>query len=314
MENVNSELHPIFAGIEMGLGTWAWGDRMYWGFGRGYTEEDISQAFSISLQNGIRLLDTAEVYGLGRSEEIVGGLIHNSNKPVVIATKFMPFPWRLNRRALTRALKASLTRLGVAKVDLYQMHQPLPPITIETWMDAMVEAFQNGLTNAVGVSNYDLGQMQRATESLAREGIRLASNQVEYHLLDRRVEKNGLLKKCHEQGVALISYSPLASGVLTGKYTPQNPPQGLRGSRYNAKVLERVQPLIESLKRIGSTRGGKSAAQVALNWCICKGTIPIPGAKTLTQAEMNAGALGWRLTGDEVSLLDEMSEKVTKEN
>jgi len=314
MEFEKNGLHPIFSGIDMGLGTWAWGDRMYWGFGRGYTEDDIRQAYAVSVQNGVRLIDTAEVYGLGRSEEIISGLLKDVRQPVVVATKFMPFPWRLNRRALLRALKSSLNRLGLPKVDLYQMHQPLPPITVETWMDAMSEAFQNGLISAVGVSNYDLTLMQRATESLAREGIRLASNQVEYHLLDRRIEKNGLLKKCHEQGIALISYSPLASGVLTGKYTPQNPPQGLRGSRYTPHVLECIQPLIETLKRIGSTRGGKSAAQVALNWCINKGTIPIPGAKTFTQAEMNTGALGWQLTTDEVALLDEMSEKVTKEN
>lgn len=314
METGKNNFHPIFSGIEMGLGTWAWGDRMYWGFGRGYTEEDIRQAFIVSVKNGVRLIDTAEVYGLGRSEEIISSLLKETKQPVILATKFMPFPWRLNRRALLRALRSSLGRLGVSKVDLYQIHQPLPPITVETWMDAMSEASQNGLIGAVGVSNYDLAAMQRAAESLAREGIRLASNQVEYHLLDRRIEKNGLLKKCHEQGIALISYSPLASGVLTGKYTPQNPPQGLRGSRYSPRVLERIQPLIETLKRIGSTCGGKSAAQVALNWCICKGTLPIPGAKTLTQAEMNTGALGWRLTSDEVALLDEMSDKVTKEN
>jgi aryl-alcohol dehydrogenase-like predicted oxidoreductase len=183
----------VFAGIEMGVGTWAWGDRLMWGYGRGYSLGDLRGAFETCLTTKIRMFDTAEVYGQGQSEQIAGSFLKSTQEPVFIATKFMPFPWRLSRSALRKALTASLRRLGLPAVDLYQIHMPLPPVTIETWMEAMTEVYQTGLTSAVGVSNYDTDQMQRAYDHLLREGIRLASNQVEFNLLNRKIEKDGLL-------------------------------------------------------------------------------------------------------------------------
>jgi len=230
---------------------------------------------------------------------------------VRVATKFMPYPWRLNQKSLLQALRGSLERLGLEQVDLYQIHFPLPPVNIETWMAALSEAMQTGLTRAVGVSNYDQNRMQRAFDALAREGIHLASNQVEYNLFNRKVEKNGLLKKCQDLGVKLIAYSPLAMGLLTGKYTTSNPPRGIRAGavNYNRSLLARMEPLMVLMKRIGSNHAGKTPAQVALNWVICKGALPIPGAKNVVQAEQNAGAVGWSLTEDEVSALDEASNQ-----
>jgi aryl-alcohol dehydrogenase-like predicted oxidoreductase len=304
--------HEVFAGVEMGLGTWSWGDRLFWGYGRGYRDEDIRQAYDASLEAGVFFMDTAEVYGQGRSEILLGKFLSETQQKVVVATKFMPYPWRLGRGALKRALRNSLKRLGRPAVDLYQIHWPFPPVQIEVWMDAMSEVVQAGLTTAVGVSNYDRRQMQRAYDALTRQGVPLASNQVEYSLLDRRVEQNGLLKQCQEMGVTLIAYSPLAMGMLTGKYTPENPPQGFRARRYHARYLAAMKPLIDQLKRIGADHAGKTAAQVALNWVICKGAVPIPGAKTLAQAQQNAAALGWRLSEEEVARLDEISEKVQK--
>lgn len=309
-EEPTSQNGGIFQGIELGIGAWSWGDRLFWGYGRGYGEQDVRAAFETCLAYGIRFFDTAETYGQGRSEELLGKFIHETNADVRVATKFMPYPWRLSRAALLRSLRGSLSRLGLPSVDLYQMHWPFPPVTIETWMQAMIEAYQSGLVRAVGVSNYDRGQMQRAYDSLVREGISLASNQVEYHLLNRKVEKNGLLRQCREQGTVLIAYSPLASGILSGKYTPQNLPRGVRGGQYNARYLTRIQPLIRLLQQIGSDLGGKSPAQVALNWIICKGALPIPGAKTSQQSEQNAGAQGWRLTDEQVARLDEISDRV----
>ena len=303
----------IFKGVEMGVGTWAWGDRLTWGYGRGYSLADLRAAFEVSIAAGLRFFDTAEVYGQGQSEQILGQFLKMTEVPVKVATKFMPFPWRLGRRTLINALKGSLKRLGVQQVDLYQIHMPLPPVNIETWMDAMAEAVQAGLTRAVGVSNYDADQMRRAYERLQRAGIHLASNQVEYSLLNRTVEKNGLLALCNELEVRLIAYSPLLMGVLTGKYTPESPPSGIRGGRYGRRFLERIQPLMKLIKQIGSDHGGKTPAQVALNWVICKGALPIPGVKTLGQAEQNAGALHWRLTEEEVNRLDEMSDRVLEE-
>lgn len=302
----------VFEGIEMGVGAWAWGDRLMWGYGRGYDLGDLRAAFETSLASKIRFFDTAEVYGQGQSEQILGQFIKGTQDPVFVATKFMPFPWRLSRSALRKALDASLRRLGIPAVDLYQIHAPFPPVNIETWMGAMAEAHQAGLVLAIGVSNYDVDQMQVAYERLLREGIQLASNQMEFSLLNRRVEKNGLLKRCQELGVKLIAYSPLAMGVLSGKYTPENPPPGGRTLRFNRRLLEKVQPLLRLMNRIGSDHGGKTPVQVALNWAMCKGTLPIPGAKTMRQAEQNAGALGWRLTEDEVAELDSLSDRVSE--
>jgi aryl-alcohol dehydrogenase-like predicted oxidoreductase len=304
----------VLQGSEMGVGTWAWGDRLFWGYGGDYGQEEVRQVFHQSLGAGIRLFDTAEVYGQGKSEQMLGEFIQSlpeeERQSVIVATKYMPYPWRLGRGSLLRALQGSLKRLGLPSVDLYQVHQPIPPVNPETWMMAMTEAVQAGLIKGVGVSNYDRDWTQRAYDTLIREGIPLTSNQVEYSLLDRKIEKNGLLKQCQELGVTVIAYSPMAMGILSGKYTPANPPRGIRAGRYGRRLLEKVAQLVTLMKKVGANHAGKTASQVAINWCICKGTLPIPGAKNLQQAEQNAGALGWRLTSDEVAQLDEASDKV----
>lgn len=296
----------------LGIGTWAWGDRLVWGYGRGgYSDEDIRHAFAASLEAGVNLFDTAEIYGMGRSEEMLGRLSMETEEPIVIATKFMPYPWRLRGRSLLRALRGSLKRLG--RVDLYQIHQPLPPVGIETWMDALAEAVEAGLVRAVGVSNYDEEQMRRAHAALAKRGVPLASNQVEYSLLQRAPEENGVLAACRELEVTLIAYSPLAQGLLTGKYTPDNPPPGVRRLTSGSR-LESLPPLVDLMHEIGAEHAeegnAKTPAQVALNWTMCQGTIPIPGAKNERQARDNAGAMGWRLTAAEVAALDEAAAKV----
>jgi aryl-alcohol dehydrogenase-like predicted oxidoreductase len=300
----------VLENIELGIGTWAWGDRLYWGYGHGYSDQDLKEAFDTCVSAGVKFFDTAEGYGQGRSETLLGEFIRQSTEPVIVATKFMPYPWRLSRSALLRSLQKSVKRLGLQQVDLYQIHFPLPPININTWMTAMIEAVHSGLTKAVGVSNYDRSQMQQAYDALVREGIQLASNQVEYNLLNRKVEKNGLLKQCQEMGAALIAYSPIAMGVLSGKYTPENPPKGLRGNRFNSRYLAQIQPLVKILMKIGNDHAGKTAAQVAINWVLCKGAIPIPGVKNILQAEQNVGVLNWRLSEEEVALLDETSDRV----
>lgn len=297
----------------MGIGAWAWGGRSYWGFGQDYGEEDVRGAFEACLANGINFFDTAEIYGSGKSELLVGKFIQSTEQPVVIATKFMPFPWRLWRGRLTAALRGSLERLGMEQVDLYQVHQPFPPLPVETWAEGLAEAVEKGLARAVGVSNYDMNKMRRAASVLTAHGIPLASNQVEYSLLNRAIEFNRLLSACKEDQITLIAYSPLEQGLLTGKYTPDNPPPGIRGLRYRSKLLEKIQPLIGLMREIGQDHDGKSVAQVALNWTICKGTVPIPGAKTAHQARENIGALGWRLSNEEVQRLDNASQETGAE-
>ncbi|MBN1148633.1 MAG: aldo/keto reductase [Anaerolineales bacterium] len=280
---------------------------MIWGYGRDYNESDIRQAFEVSLEAGVNFFDTAETYAQGRSERYLGKFMAESGNIAVTATKFMPFPWRLSKSALPRALRDSLERLDMQQVDLYQLHWPLPPVSIETWADALADVVEAGLARAVGVSNYNEAQMRRAYSALARRGVPLASNQAPYHLLNRKLEFDGTLATCRELGITLIAYSPLAQGALTGKYTPQKPLPGLRGRRVTRAALENIQPLIRQMREIGRAHDGKTPAQVALNWLICKGAVPIPGAKNARQAQENASALGWSLSEGEVAVLDEIS-------
>ncbi|MEP0805993.1 MAG: aldo/keto reductase [Chloroflexota bacterium] len=308
MTEVSNETRFLHA-IEMGLGAWQWGDRLVWQFGQGYSDEAIREAFKLAVEEGIRFIDTAEVYGNGLSEHLLGRFLKETEQPVLIATKYFPFPWRFSRSSVPRALKHSLERLDVESVDLYQIHWPTPLMSVDRMMDGLAECVKSGMTRTVGVSNFNQTQMLAAYSALARQNIPLASNQVHYSLLNRKVEKNGLLARCRELGIRLIAYSPLEMGLLTGKYNVKSRPPGMRSRTY-ASLLPKIEPLLKLMTTIGQDHGGKTNAQVALNWLICKGALPIPGAKNVRQAQENIGALGWRLTEAEVASLDEMSDKV----
>lgn len=290
---------------KIGVGTWAWGSRILWGYGRDYTEADLVSVYEESLKSGVNFFDTAEIYGMGNSEEILGRCLRESKTDIspVIATKFFPFPWRLGRNALKQALAGSLKRLGLSKVELYQLHQPL---NINKWLNAIADVYQEGLISTVGVSNYNPEQLKRAYDMLGNRDIKLASNQVQYSLIYRQNEFNGLLSLCRELKVTFLAYSPIAQGVLTGKYTPQNPPRGiLRSRKYRRAVLERWQPLLAVMTRISEENAGRTLAQIALNWVLGKGAIPIVGAKNISQIKDNIAALHWKLSAKDVARLDE---------
>jgi aryl-alcohol dehydrogenase-like predicted oxidoreductase len=286
----------------LGMGTNAWGSR-----NRG---DPAKQAvLESALAGGINFIDTAEVYLFGGSEKTLGLLLPEHRAQVVLASKFFPYPWRLGKGSLKKALQASLKRMGVAQLDLYILHFPVPPVPLETWVEALAEAQQAGLTRAVGISNCNAQQTRRAQAVLARHGLPLASNQVEYSLLNRSAERNGLLETCRELGVTLVAYRPLGYGLLTGKYKPENLPAVLHGRLVTKADLKRVSPLVGLLGELGR-KHDKTPAQVALNWIVCKGAVPIPGAKNPSQAAQNAGALGWWLEAGEVDALDKESAPV----
>lgn len=308
MTEISSEVRFLHA-VQIGLGAWQWGDRVIWGYGQTHTDKDIREAFDVSLNLGVRFVDTAEIYGSGTSERLLGKFIKETDQPVLVATKFFPWPWRVTKGFLPRALKGSLERLGMESVDLYQIHWPSYLMTPETMMEGMVECIKQGLTRTVGVSNFGQKRMLRAYSTLAQHGIPLASNQVHYSLLSREVEKNGTLARCKELGIRLIAYSPLEKGLLTGKYTADNPPPGVRASQY-VELLKKLPPVIKLLQEIGQNHGGKTVSQVSLNWLICKGALPIPGAKNPQQAESNAGGAGWHLTEDEIAALDAATDNI----
>ena len=230
-----------------------------------------------------------------------------------IATKYFPLPWRFNSDAVSDALTASLDRLDVQQVALYQIHTPFDFFMGQkTLMKALATEVKKGRILTVGVSNYSATQMQQAYDILAQYDVPLAVNQVRYSLLTRTIETNGILDKARELGVTILAYSPLDQGLLTGKYTPEK--REITGARkidpkFSASGLKKIEPIINQLKQLGK-KYQKTPTQVALNWLIAQGNvIPIPGAKNAQQAPENAGAMGWLLGDDDVTQLSLLSDK-----
>ncbi|KAL7000529.1 hypothetical protein U1Q18_001681 [Sarracenia purpurea var. burkii] len=305
----------------LGIGAWSWGDTSYW---NNFDWDDrkmkaAKAAFDTSIDCGITFFDTAEVYGsrlsLGaiNSETLLGRFIkerkeRNPEVEISVATKFAALPWRLGRQSVLTALKDSLRRLGLSSVDLYQLHWP-GLWGNEGYIDGLGDAVEQGLVKAVGVSNYSEKRLRSAHEQLKKRGIPLASNQVNYSLIYRLPEENGVKAACDELGITLIAYSPIAQGALTGKYTPENPPTGPRRNIYTPEFLTRLQPLINRIKEIGQNYG-KTPTQVALNWLIAQeNVVPIPGAKNAEQAGEFAGALSWRLSDEEINELRSLASQ-----
>ncbi|KAK9799851.1 hypothetical protein WJX73_010006 [Symbiochloris irregularis] len=299
----------------LAIGAWQFGDISFWGYSTygGYGEDQIRQAYRGIVESGLNFVDTAEVYGRGGSEQFLRDFARQTGKPVKIATKFAPLPWRFGEQNVIKACKGSLERLGLQQMELYQQHWPGFPV-VNSWANdafyrGLAQCQKQGLTKAVGVSNHNEKRLKRAFQVMQGNGVRLASNQVQFSLLYRRFEKDGMLEAAKELGVSIIAYSPLTQGLLAGNYKPGgSKPGGPRGALFSDDKLRDVQPLVELLRDIGQSHG-KKPAQVAVNWNICKGTIPIVGVKSYQQAVDAAGALGWRLSADEVAALDKESDK-----
>jgi aryl-alcohol dehydrogenase-like predicted oxidoreductase len=298
----------------LGIGTMTWGDtsfrhrfhpaQMAYGPADGLAEE--RNAVDASLAAGVTLFDTAAAYSYGASEERVGEV--TEGKKILIATKF-PGKFLLPKaRQLPGTLNRSLKRLRHSPIDLYQVHFPSRTLDIPQVLNLMADAVQEGKVRAVGVSNYSADEMKLAYDVLGKRGIPLASNQVQYSLLFRKPEIDGVMDACRELGVTLIAYMPLAMGALTGKYAGTTKPAGLRRFMGFFRKKE-TNDLIALLTRIGEAHG-KSAPQAALRWLIQQGNvIPIPGAKNGAQAAHNAGALTFSLTDAEVATLGEATQR-----
>jgi aryl-alcohol dehydrogenase-like predicted oxidoreductase len=291
----------------LGVGTWAWGDKGTWGMGgydATYSEDTILEAWNASIDAGVLLFDTAEVYGSGESERIIGRLLAQdptARAKVTIATKFMPSPWKLAvTSALVSAAKASLDRLGIEQIDLYQIHGPISLRSHDALADALAAAHSEGLVKAVGVSNYSPKETRSIDAALRQRGLSLASNQIEFSLLRTMPITSGLLEVCRELGVVPLAYSPIGQGRLTGKYSAAHPPPKSR--TFSNHPMAAVDKIVAELHRVGADR--HTPSQVALAWLMAKGAVPIPGAKNRQQAVENAGALQCTLTAEDVDRLD----------
>ncbi|NET40751.1 aldo/keto reductase [Okeania sp. SIO2B3] len=292
------------------IGTWAWGDKFFWNYGSNYGANEVEAAFQTSLEAGINFFDTAEVYGNGLSEELLGKFMQKTEQTVQIATKYGPVPWRFFSESIADAVTASLKRLMLPKVTLYQVHWPFTFfMSQETLLNALADEVKQGRIEAVGVSNYSAEEMRQAHAILEKRGVILATNQVRYSLLSRQIEAQGILDTAGELGVTILAYSPLAQGLLTGKYTVEKPPTGARqfDSRFHKKGLEKIDPVMFLLKQIGE-KYDKTLAQVALNWLVFQdGVIPIAGCKNSEQVRQNLGAIGWEISQEEFNQLEEVT-------
>ena len=311
MESTKLSLLPISL-PSLGIGTWSWGDRLFWGYGSDYGAMEVEKAFETAVANGATFFDTAEIYGLGESERLIGQFLKQTTQPVQIATKYFPLPWRFNSQSVADALTDSLKRLQVEQVALYQVHMPFSFLmSQQTLMEALASEVKRGRILSVGVSNYSATQMQQAHDLLAQYDVPLAVNQVHYSLLSRKIEQNGILELARKLGITILAYSPLDQGLLTGKYTPENPElvQGARklNPKFSASGLSKIEPIISQLKQLAE-KYQKTPVQVALNWLIVqKNVIPIPGAKNARQAAENAGSMGWKLSAEDAEQLSLLS-------
>uniref|UniRef100_A0A0G4HL95 NADP-dependent oxidoreductase domain-containing protein n=1 Tax=Chromera velia CCMP2878 TaxID=1169474 RepID=A0A0G4HL95_9ALVE len=294
----------------IGIGVWAWGDGLYWKYNE-KEDPELQETFETCFKAGCNLYDTAEVYGFGRSERLLGQFIRQTpvaEDSVVVASKFGVFPWRWTKKTVVDACRASLDRMGRGSIDLYQLHWPVP-WSNEVYWDGLAECVEEGLVKAVGVSNYGEKRLRSVHARLKERGIPLASNQIQLSLVYREPLRNGLVRACEELGVKVIAYSPLAHGLLTGRYEEDGAkfPDGPREKILRDSV-DKARPLLEKMREIGKEKGGWTPSQVALAWCTAQGVIPIPGARNVRQAKDNLGAVDLRLSSEEVERLSESAE------
>ena len=284
----------------IGLGAWQFGTAE-WGYGEDYARDEALKIVRRALELGVNLVDTAELYGFGRSERIVGEAIKGHRHQVFLATKL--FPVGLPLQVASRA-RGSARRLGVDRIDLYQQHWPSPMFPPGATMPRMRKLVESGLVTHVGVSNHSLAQWQAAEKSF---GGPVLSNQVKFNLLERGPMLD-LVPWARENGRVVIAYSPLAQGLLSGKYL-ETTPRNLRRLRpaFSTSSRARLRPLIAALGEI-ATRHGATPAQISLAWLIRKpSVVAIPGASSVQQMEQNAAAADIELSDEEDARLSTLA-------
>jgi len=292
----------------IGIGMWQAGGKAW---GSDVRDSDCRHAMERAVELGINLVDTAEAYGDGHSETVMRLAIQHAGRDrVFVATKVGG--WHLHADDVTRACAGSLKRLGIREIDLYQVHWPDPwsQVPLRETMKALESLQRAGKIRHIGVSNFAVRDLEDARSHLSRTDI--ASNQVRYNMLQRDVEAE-VVPYCRKEGIAILAWSPIGKGVLSGKYHDgKRPKDRVRAEEdlFKPANLRAIAPLIRGLRKIGQRRG-RTPTQVALAWLRRHPhVVPIPGAKRPAQAEENAGAAGWSLSSAEVRVLDGILRRV----
>ncbi|KAH8155926.1 hypothetical protein CIB48_g12321 [Xylaria polymorpha] len=289
-------------------GAWPWGDTSTF---RWSDDEllDIRAVWKKCLENGLTFVDTAQVYGSGKSEEILTDLIHNyssgaDRSKIIVQTKWPPNVTDQGANVLHpveapfKQLQKTSDRMKLTHIDCYLVHGHIHISSIKQVAKGLAKCVEAGLTKTVGVANYFAKDMLQMKEALAKHGIPLATNQCEYSILRRMPETEGMLEACRENDIVFLSHSSIDQGRLSGKYGKDKlPPKEYRFSSYD---MERVERCLQVQRKLAE-KYNVSVAAVAPNWNICKGAIPMVGVKKEEQAVENMQAFGWRLTREEIS-------------
>lgn len=288
----------------IGVGSWQFGSRE-WGYGESYAEGEAGRIVGRALDLGVNLLDTAEIYGFGRSERILGRAIAGRRDDAFVATKL--FPVLPVGPVVEQRGRASARRLGIDVIDLYQIHQPNPLVPLAAQMDGMRRLVKGGLVRHVGVSNFSLSRWQAAE---AAYGGPVLSNQVRFSLVDRR-PLGDLVPWAASNARLVIAYSPLGQGLLSARYDATNAPSGgvrAMNPLFLPENLQRAAPLLTALREIAKTHDA-TPAQVSLAWVIRRpNVVAIPGASNVSQLEHNAAAADLDLSDDEDAQLTAAAE------
>lgn len=294
---------------KIALGTWAWGSGAFGGdtvYGVSTDEENLRPVFDAALHSGLRLWDTATVYGMGESERILGTLMRRAKREeVLVSTKFTPQLAEMYDNSVERMAEASMMRMGIDYIDVYWIHNPMD---VERWTPGLIPLLQSGKVKRVGVSNHNIAEIQRANEILAKAGFKVSAVQNHFSLLYRSSERGGVLDYCKKNGIEFWSYMVLEQGALTGKFSPGNPmpTESDRGRKYNP-LLPQLKALTDEMTAIGQ-KHGVSCSQVGIAWAIAKGTMPIVGATKERHVTEAAKATEIQLNTDEVQRLEALAD------
>jgi len=291
---------------KIAMGAWAWGNDGT--FGNDYTAEDLKEVYETARKNGLNMWDTAVVYGMGVSEDILGELSKDTpREELLFSTKFTPQIEDGTPQAMQHMLDGSKKRLHTDVIDVYWIHNPMD---VEKYTPMLIPLAESGQIRQIGVSNHSLSEIKRAAEILGGAGLKISAVQNHYSLLNRSSEESGILDYCRENGIIFYAYMVLEQGALSGKYDTAHPfpAESDRGKTYNPMMAD-IEKLTGKLAEIGRAHG-LSAAQTAVAWAVSKGTLPIIGVTKVRHVEEAAEAASVTLTLAEMALMEKIADEI----
>lgn len=296
---------------KIALGTWAWGAGAFGGdavYGVNTNEENLKPVFEAAMNAGLRLWDTATVYGLGESERILGTFVQTvKREDVEISTKFTPQLAEMYDNSVEKMAEASMQRMGIDYIDMYWIHNPMD---VRRWTPGLIPLLKSGKIKNVGVSNHNIEEIRLANEILGEAGFKVSAVKNHFSLLYRSSERGGVLDYCKENGIQFWSYIVLEQGALTGVFNTAHPlpADSDRGRKYNP-VLDKIEALTDAMKEIGEHHHA-TCSQIGIAWAIAKGTMPIIGATKAHHVTEAADAAKIRLLEDEVAQLERLADTI----